>query len=100
MKGFARGIKSGTRVRQDQVIGYVGTTGRSTGPHLHYEVIHNGKKINPRRLSQLDGKPLAKAQIPEFEKRRAEIEAQRAASTVVQPQQAMAVLTAELPEVD
>jgi len=97
LKGFARDVRAGARVRQDQVIGYVGTTGRSTGPHLHYEVIHNGKKINPRRLSQLDGKPLAKAQIPAFKSRRAEIETMRSQSAVVQPQPAMAVLSAELP---
>lgn len=97
MKGFARGIKSGARVRQDQVIGYVGTTGRSTGPHLHYEVIHNGKKINPRRLSQLSGKPLSKDQLPSFESRRAEIESLRANATVVQPAQPMAVMSAEIP---
>lgn len=95
LQGFASGIRAGTRVRQDQVIGYVGTTGRSTGPHLHYEVIHNGNKINPRRLSQLDGRPLDTAQIPAFESRRAEIEEMRASSTVVQPEQPMAVLSAE-----
>lgn len=97
LKGFARGIKAGSRVRQDQVIGFVGTTGRSTGPHLHYEVIHNGKKINPRRLSQLSGKPLSSKQLPLFETRRAEIEAQRASSIVIQPEQAMAVLSADIP---
>lgn len=97
MKGFARGIKAGARVRQDQVIGYVGTTGRSTGPHLHYEVIHNGKKINPRRLSQLSGKPLSKDQLPSFVSRRAEIESLRAKATVVQPESPMAVMSAEIP---
>ncbi|MGJ8560839.1 MAG: M23 family metallopeptidase [Litorimonas sp.] len=97
MKGFARGIKAGARVRQDQVIGYVGTTGRSTGPHLHYEVIYNGKKINPRRLSQLSGKPLSSNQLPQFKTRRADIEALRAISTVIQPEQAMAVMSADIP---
>jgi murein DD-endopeptidase MepM/ murein hydrolase activator NlpD len=97
MKGFARGIRAGARVSQDQVIGYVGTTGRSTGPHLHYEVIHNGKKINPRRLSQLSGKPLSSGQMPEFKSRRLEIETLRNNSTVVQPQQPMAVLSASAP---
>lgn len=95
MKGFARGIRAGARVRQDQIIGYVGTTGRSTGPHLHYEVIHNGKKINPRRLSQLSGKPLAKAQIPAFKERRAEIETLRAGSPVFEPAVAELVQTVE-----
>ena len=100
LKGFARGVKSGAYVKQDQVIGYVGTTGRSTGPHLHYEVIHNGKKINPRRLSQLSGKPLSKDQHPAFKSRRAEIETLRRSSEVLSPPpQIGATLEAEaLPE--
>jgi murein DD-endopeptidase MepM/ murein hydrolase activator NlpD len=97
MKGFARGIRAGSRVSQDQVIGYVGTTGRSTGPHLHYEVIHNGKKINPRQLSQLSGKPLSSGQMAEFKSRRLDIETLRNNSTVVEPQQPVAVLSASAP---
>ena len=81
---FARGVKSGAYVTQDQVIGYVGSTGRSTGPHLHYEVHHHGKKINPRRLSQLSGKPLATSQMPAFAERRANIDALRDGSPVVE----------------
>ena len=50
MKGFKKGLKRGARVRQGQVIGYVGTTGRSTGPHLHYEVLKSGVQINPMSL--------------------------------------------------
>ena len=50
MSKFARGIKKGVRVSQGQIIGYVGSTGMSTGPHLHYEVIKNGKKINSQTL--------------------------------------------------
>lgn len=99
LNGFARGIKKGTRVSQDQIIGYVGTTGRSTGPHLHYEVIHNGKKINPRRLSQLSGKPIASDKIPAFEQRRAEIDAARNRSVVVQPEPVLAVEASESLEV-
>ena len=58
MKSFARGIKEGRRVKQGQIIGYVGSTGLSTGPHLHYEVIENGKKINSQKLKLPSGKVL------------------------------------------
>ena len=58
MKNFARGIKEGLRVKQGQIIGYVGSTGKSTGPHLHYEVIKNGKKINSQKLKLPSGKIL------------------------------------------
>ena len=55
---FGRGIKKGVRVKQGQIIGYVGSTGMSTGPHLHYEVIENGKKINSQKLKLPSGKIL------------------------------------------
>ena len=58
MKNFARGIKEGVRVKQGQIIGYVGSTGKSTGPHLHYEVIENGKQINSQKLKLPSGKTL------------------------------------------
>tara|TARA_B100000795_G_scaffold216725_1_gene170677 strand:+ start:99 stop:1403 length:1305 start_codon:yes stop_codon:yes gene_type:complete len=67
MKNFARGIKEGVRVKQSQVIGYVGSTGNSTGPHLHYEVIKNGKKINSQRLKLPSGKILKTKERGEFE---------------------------------
>ena len=55
---FGRGIKKGKRVKQGQIIGYVGSTGLSTGPHLHYEVIENGRKINSQKLKLPSGKIL------------------------------------------
>ena len=58
MKNFARGIKEGLRIKQGQIIGYVGSTGKSTGPHLHYEVVVNGKKVNSQKLKLPSGKTL------------------------------------------
>ena len=55
---FGRGIKKGVRVKQGQIIGYVGSTGMSTGPHLHYEVIENGRKINSQKLKLPSGRIL------------------------------------------
>ena len=67
MKNFARGIKEGVRVKQGQTIGYVGSTGKSTGPHLHYEVIENGKKINSQKLKLPSGKILKNKERKSFE---------------------------------
>ena len=67
MKNFARGIKEGVRVKQGQIIGYVGSTGKSTGPHLHYEVIENGKKINSQTLKLPSGKILTGKERKLFE---------------------------------
>ena len=58
MSKFFSGIKSGIRIKQGQTIGYVGSTGKSTGPHLHYEVIINGKKVNSQKLKLPSGKIL------------------------------------------
>ncbi|ARJ49223.1 M23 family metallopeptidase [Candidatus Pelagibacter sp. RS40] len=67
MSKFGRGIKKGVRVKQGQIIGYVGSTGLSTGPHLHYEVIENGKKINSQKLKLPSGKTLKGNERKDFE---------------------------------
>ncbi len=67
MKNFAKGIKVGKKVRQGQIIGYVGSTGMSTGPHLHYEVIINGKKVNSQKLKLPSGKILKNNERTQFE---------------------------------
>ncbi|MDJ0920198.1 MAG: M23 family metallopeptidase [Henriciella sp.] len=82
MSRYGRGIKAGRKVRQGQVIGYVGSTGASTGPHLHYEVYINGKPVNAMRLKLPTGRKLA--ETPEimdaFEQRRDQIDAVRGLS--------------------
>ena len=66
MNGFAKGLRKGSRVKQGQVIGYVGTTGRSTGPHLHYEVLSGGKQINPSQVKTTSGINLKGQQYKNF----------------------------------
>ena len=74
MSKFARGIKYGVRVKQGQTIGYVGSTGKSTGPHLHYEVIENGKKINSQTLKLPSGKILKNKERETFETEKIKID--------------------------
>jgi murein DD-endopeptidase MepM/ murein hydrolase activator NlpD len=78
MSRFAKGIAPGRRVQQGQVIGYVGTTGRSTGPHLHYEVLRNGTQINPLQIKQPANQQLVGAELERFRAEVARIDRLRA----------------------
>lgn len=72
LRGVARGIRAGRRVSQSDVIGYVGSTGLSTGPHLHYEFLVQGRPQDPRRVVGAEGPPIASRYRAEFEALRAE----------------------------
>tara|TARA_B110000116_G_scaffold114341_1_gene99375 strand:- start:123 stop:1469 length:1347 start_codon:yes stop_codon:yes gene_type:complete len=66
LSNYARGMRKGKRLKQGQIIGYVGSTGVSTGPHLHYEVLRNGKKINPRSVKIPSGENLKGTELNNF----------------------------------
>ncbi len=73
MSRFAKGLKKGSKVRQNQVIGYVGSTGRSAGPHLHYEVLVNNKQVNPQKLKLPTGRKLEGDMLALFKKEKQRI---------------------------
>ena len=68
LSGFKKNISKGVRVSQGQIIGYVGSTGKSTGPHLHYEVIYNNQQINPMKMKLPSGKVLKGKNLEKFKK--------------------------------
>ncbi len=90
MSRFARGMRAGTRVRQGQVIGYVGNTGRSTGPHLHYEVLRRGQQVNPMSLRVANGRNLTGRALELFEIERARIDTLRQVRASQAPTDAVA----------
>jgi len=75
MSAFARGMQAGTRVHQGQIIGYVGSTGLSTGAHLHYEIMVNGRFVDPMRIKLPRGRVLEGPVLAGFERERDRLEA-------------------------
>jgi murein DD-endopeptidase MepM/ murein hydrolase activator NlpD len=74
MTAFARGMQPGTRVRQGQVIGFIGSTGLSTGAHVHYEILVNGRFVDPMRIKLPRGRALEGAVLANFDKERERID--------------------------
>jgi murein DD-endopeptidase MepM/ murein hydrolase activator NlpD len=75
MTAFARGIEPGVKVHQGQLIGYVGSTGQSTGPHVHYEIIVNGRMVDPMRIKLPRGRVLEGPVLATFERERDKVDA-------------------------
>jgi murein DD-endopeptidase MepM/ murein hydrolase activator NlpD len=80
MSRIARGIRPGARVEQGQVIGYVGSTGRSTGPHLHYEILVNNRKVNPLTVSLPTGEHIPPELLTNFHSKVELVEAEMLAT--------------------
>jgi hypothetical protein len=74
MSAFARGMEPGKRVRQGQIIGYVGSTGLSTGAHLHYEISINGRFVDPMKIRLPRGRALEGTMLAGFEQERTRLE--------------------------
>jgi murein DD-endopeptidase MepM/ murein hydrolase activator NlpD len=74
MSRFAQGIEPGTKVRQGDIIGYVGSTGLSSGPHVHFEVLVNSRFVDPMSIQVPRERKLADKDLQDFQKERARIE--------------------------
>lgn len=84
MSRFAKGLIKGQKVKQGQVIGYVGATGRATGPHLHYEIMVSGAQVNPAKVKMTASNKLTGKQLKAFQAQMAKIDADRKRQTVQQ----------------